>query len=548
MNRLLSSICERADQAPDATFAWVKQDGDYEVVTQRRMLDESLRFAAWLRSQGTPPGAVVFVILRHCRQLYSAYLGAMLAGAVPSFLPFPNPRQDPALYWQAQREVFERTGAVSTLTYTDLMGDIEAIASEIGMAVLDVAGLDALLAPDTGARDTGGFRGEDEVALLQHSSGTTGLKKGVALSYGAITEQIESYAEALDLHAQLPAARIASWLPLYHDMGLIACFMLPAYLGIPVISLDAFAWANRPALLLEAIDRFEATHVWLPNFAFQHLVRATPRDAEYDLSSLVALISCSEPVKAETLDLFLDRFGNCGIDRESLKACYAMAETVFAVSQSPPVSAPAEVEVDGSRTVSNGPPIPGMSVRVTRNGEAVDEGDVGEISVRAPYVFSGYYEDPEATARSFDGDWYRTGDLGFLRDGEVYVTGRTKDLLIINGVNYFAHDIEAAVNAVDGVRPGRCAALGVYNPAMGSEQLVLVAERADGANPADDPVAAQRINRAVWERFGIGAADVRVVDPGWIVKTTSGKVSRSENVAKYSGLRDDGVEQGDGVR
>jgi fatty-acyl-CoA synthase len=561
-NSFLSRICARADEAPDATFAWVHVGDRYETLTQRQVIGEAWRFATWLKSRGIRPGAVVFLILQHCPQLYTTYLGAMLAGAVPCFLPFPNPKQDPELYWESQRKVFERTRSTCLVTYSELVPEINAVATEIGMKVFDVAELEGLEA-DGDAPDPAGFADDDSIALLQHSSGTTGLKKGIALSYKAIAAQIDAYSTGMDLWSQLPDVRIASWLPLYHDGGLIACFMLPAYLGIPVVSLDAFAWVNHPTLLLEAIERFSATHVWLPNFAFQHLVTVTPPAAQYDLSSLRTLISTGEIVRAETLDRFLTRFEEAGITRETFESSYGMAETVLMATHTPPNGGlrvldvdPVEIAVDGRaaplrkgahsalRVVSNGRPLPGMEVRIVRDGEPAGEDTVGEIYVRSPYLFSGYFQDPETTAQSFDDDWYRTGDLGFVSDDEVFVTGRIKDLLIINGANYFAHDLEAAVSQVDGVKPGRCVALGVYNPDVGSEQLVVIAERDDGAEPLDDPVRAQDINRAVWRRFGIGPGDVRLVGPGWIVKTTSGKMSRSENVVKYERLRDRAGERG----
>jgi fatty-acyl-CoA synthase len=557
-NLFLSRICARAEETPDATFAWVHDGAGYQTLTQQDVIEEAWGFAAWLRSRGVAPGAVVFLILRHCPELYPTYLGAMLAGAVPSFLPFPNPKQDPKLYWESHRRVFERTGARCVVTYSGLVREVTTVAKRLDLEVFDVAGLERLGL----AEHVREFQGDDDIALLQHSSGTTGLKKGVALSYRAIREQIEAYVTVLDPESKLADARIASWLPLYHDMGLIACFLLPAYLGTPIVSLDAFTWANHPALLLEAIEQFKATHAWLPNFAFQHLVRVTPRSANYDLSSLQVLINCSEPVKAESLDLFLDRFADAGVRRETLKACYAMAEAVFAVAQSPLEGAPRIVEIDAVnlaasrravaprddsrpvlRAVSNGRPIPGMKVRITRNGKPTGERDVGEICIQAPYLFSGYLGDPDSTAQAFDDGWYRTGDLGFVLDDEVFVTGRIKDLLIINGINYFAHDLEATVSGVEGVKAGRCAALGVYNDAVGSEQIVIVAERADGARPDGDPITVQHINQALWGRFGVGAGDIRLVEPGWVIKTTSGKISRTENLVKYQRLRDRTVER-----
>src|SRR5258708_2485543 len=216
-------------------------------------------------------------------------------------------------------------GAGAILTYRD---NAESLRANIANQPLPI------LLPEQAAampRDFEAVSAQlDDIAFIQHSSGTTGLKKGVQLSYGAVAAQISSYAEALGF---ADSGCIASWLPLYHDMGLIACFVLPLMLGLPVVALDAFEWVNRPALLFEAIEEHRCTHVWLPNFAFHHLCRTVDPAQGYALGGVKAFIDCSEPCKPETFDLFVETFGSCGVARAQLQCCYAMAETVFAVTQ-----------------------------------------------------------------------------------------------------------------------------------------------------------------------------------------------------------------------
>jgi acyl-CoA synthetase (AMP-forming)/AMP-acid ligase II len=339
---------------------------------------------------------------------------------------------------------------------------------------------------------------------------------------------------------------IASWLPLYHDMGLVACFLTPFYLGVPIISLDAFEWTANPPLLLEAIEQARATHVWLPNFAFAHIARTTPPGRTYDLSSLVAAIGCSEPNRVATFDRFQRRFAAEGLRPGSLQACYAMAETVFGISQTrlgaPPrrlrvaVSGPdvrPSDEAGALELISNGRPIPGVELAIFHDGALHGEDVAGEICVRCPFLFDGYFADPNATEAAFAHGFFKTGDLGFVHDGEVYVFGRSKDLVIVNGRNFYAHDLEAVVNETEGVKQGRCVAFSVYHAQLGSERIVVVAERA-GEEALDDHVAIQ-VNKALVRHFGIAAGDVSIVAPGWLIKTTSGKISRSENAAKYAG-------------
>jgi acyl-CoA synthetase (AMP-forming)/AMP-acid ligase II len=301
------------------------------------------------------------------------------------------------------------------------------------------------------------------------------------------------------------------------------------------------------------VEAHRATHAWLPNFAFLHLARTVGHSRSYDLSSLTALISCSEPCKVEAFDAFLASFADWGVSPTQLQTCYAMAETVFAVSQTPAGTEPRRRKVpramldrpdsggneakDGRTTtlLSNGPPIAGVQVAILRDGRlcnSATDGSIGEICLRAPFMFSGYNLNVEATDSAFIDGWYRTGDIGFMEAGEIFITGRLKDLIIVNGQNVFAHDVESAASRVKGIKPGRVVAFGLYDAEGGSEQIIVLAER-DPANPADPEQMVARINRAVIDEAGVPCQDVRVTEPGWLIKTTSGKISRVENKRKY---------------
>jgi acyl-CoA synthetase (AMP-forming)/AMP-acid ligase II len=539
-NAYLDPILRRAEQSPSRVFAKLHLDGEWVTATYGELLERARGFSAAYRRAGVDRGEIVFIVLQHGLDVYAAFVGAMLAGAVPSLLPYPNARHDHALYWSQHRQLFARVRPAAIVTFDELADDIRSCADGSGAVVLPQSAVEV----ETVADAIGGC--DDDIALLQHSSGTTGLKKGVALSYRAIRDQIESYARALGRKSD-DGMVVGSWLPLYHDMGLIAAFLTPLYLGAPIIALDPFVWVADPKLLPQAVEAHRITHVWLPNFAFLHLVRAVPRKMRFDLSSIAALISCSEPCKPEAFDRFLARYGDCGVKPETLQTCYAMAETVFAVSQSSAAELPrrlsvarssiehlgANVEGDdaGTSLLSNGPPIPGCEVRILADGQFVPEQTFGEICVRAPYLFSGYYNNPEATLAAFHDGWYRTGDLGFLDRGEVFIAGRLKDVIIVNGKNIFAHDVEACLLGVPGLKPGRAVALGAYDEKIGSELLVVIAEN-DGSGREASAIMSD-INHAVLAETGIGCSAVRVVEPGWLVKTTSGKVSRSENLRKF---------------
>lgn len=539
MNALIEAVAAAAAD-PKRRFAAIHSTGQWADLSYAGLWDRALRFAGLYRSAGLEADDVAALIIKPGADAYASFLGAMLAGGLPSFLPYPNAKHDTGLYWAQHRTLFSHARPRLILTWDELAPDIEACAEGSGAVVLRLSQVETaepLAAPIE--------RLEGDIALLQHSSGTTGLKKGVALSYEAVSQQVEAYATALGL---APGARpvIASWLPLYHDMGLISSFLLPLRLGGEVASIDPFVWTSRPMLLWEAVERSSATHAWLPNFAFQHLVRMAPPGRDWNLSSLDGLVSCSEPCKAATFDLFLDRYAASGVTAEALKTCYAMAETVFAVSQSRAGEAPRRLTVArealeregpleradaGVELLSNGPLLDGVRARVLVNGAPGGEGLVGEICVQAPFLFDGYYKNPAATEAAFDADgWYRTGDLGFLDQGELFVVGRLKDVIIVNGKNIFSHDVEAALLGIAGLKAGRAVALGVFNPSLGSEQLVVIAEVEDGHVPE---TVIGEINRAVLNETGVPCGDVRLVELGWLIKTTSGKISRTENIKRY---------------
>ncbi len=516
-------------------------------ITWEQLLRQAGAYAARYSAAGVDAGAAVLLSLKHSPSLYPAYLGAMLLRAVPAFLAFPSDKQDPLLYWETHQALFERMQARVMVTYTDNAEDVAKALPSATTLLLDEAGpvSDAPVADLAASFDV---PHGDCVALVQHSSGTTGQKKGVALTYRQIARQIESYSAALGLTEE---SRVASWLPLYHDMGLMAAFLMPVDVGATVVSVDAFEWALKPHMLLDLMASYRCDYTWLPNFAFNHLVRTKEGREDYSLDHVRAFISCSEPCKPQTFDAFAETFAAHGVTSEQLQTSYAMAETVLAVSQSPlgvPVrrlrlrqkalSAGRAVVAQpggpgGVEYLSNGPLLAGVEARVDPNVDVAGDGDaVGEIQLRGEFVFDGYDRNDAATADAFVDGWYRTGDLGCLIDGEVYVLGRSKDIIIHHGVNYYAHDLEAAASSVVGVRPGRCAAVAVYDEPSGSEQIELIAERDPARTAGTDDELCSNVKRAIADRYQVMVARVHVVEPGWLVKTTSGKISRRENAAK----------------
>lgn len=480
-------------------------------------------------------------MLRHSPELFYAFLGSMLIGAVPSFMPPLSNKQDPDVFWSSHRELFARSG------FKHLVLDAtDAAMAARPFAKLDIAIIDmhAVGDNDTGNAQLLPALCPDDIAFLQHSSGTTGLKKGVALSHRAVLWQVRTYADSIGL---LPSDRIVSWLPLYHDMGLITSFLMPLVMGTELVFIDPHEWVVNPRLLFEAIQRHACTLAWQPNFAFHHLCRTLGGRTTTDLSSMRAWINCSEPCRAETFDLFASTFAAVGVTREALQVCYAMAENVFAVTQTKCGAPPTVIEgtlVDGAFVqatgsnpsnrlfLSTGPALPENQVAIRTQDEA-DAGEhrLGEVCIKSPCLFAGYHGRPEETAKRFVDGWYKTGDLGFFHGGELYLTGRVSDLIIVHGRNFYAHELEFVINQLPGVHAGRNVAFGYRHTTTGSEEMVIVLERNQVVD--DDNALIVRVKQAILNHTGTLPYDVLVVDPGWLVKTTSGKIERGSNENKY---------------
>jgi fatty-acyl-CoA synthase len=398
----------------------------------------------------------------------------------------------------------------------------------------------------------------DAPCLLQHSSGTTGLQKAVVLSNRAILEHARTYSGAIHLS---PDDRVVSWLPLYHDMGLIAAFHVPLVAGVPTVQLDPFEWVQFPSLLLEQISSERGTLTWLPNFAY-NLMADRIHDDEIEsirLDSLRMAVNCSEPVRAESHDRFYARFSRLGLRREALSASYAMAETTFAVTQVPPGSEARRLSTDRDALaqgnaeppasegatrwcVSSGTVVEGCEIRIMdETGVELPRRGVGEIAIRSTSMFDGYRNRPDKTAEVVRDGWFLSGDLGFCDGADLFVIGRKKDLIIVAGRNIYPEDVEDVVSGVVGVLPGRVVAFSFDEYALGTEGIGVVAE----TNVAAD-AERMALERAIVEAgmsIDVTIERVYLVQARWLIKSSAGKPSRRANAARILGRewRDEGL-------
>jgi len=550
---------------PEKPFISVwKDEDDIEQVTFGEFTHWAKLQAAEFYLHGLGTGDRVILILPQGIFLMSAFVGAMMLGAVPAILAYPNFKVDPDKYAAGLAGVTRNLQARLVVVDEEFSS---GLSNHINMAegARLVRGVMSSLCSVEPTLPEMSLEPQS-VAFIQHSAGTTGLQKGVALSHVAVLTQLRHLAAALRITNE---DRIYNWLPLYHDMGLIACFMLPLVYHLPIVMQSPMEWVVRPGMMLQLISEFRCTLAWLPNFAFQLLarrVRAEDR-LDYDLSSLRALVNCSEPVRAQSIDEFVFTYKDSKLPRHIVKTSYAMAENVFAITQSPVDGAPRRIWVSGPALwndhrvvpvadpvdksicfVSSGRCIEGNRVRIVgTDGVDLPEDSVGEIMILSDSLFSGYFNRPDLTAQVFKDGWYWSGDLGFIHDEELYVIGRKKDLIIVAGKNIYPQDIEEIVCNHPAIHDGRAVVFGVYNPDLGTEDILVVAE-VEKEELLKDSIEIERILRnAIAAELDITAREIYLKPPRWVVKSTAGKPARSTTreklLAEHPELRRD-VTQG----
>ncbi len=529
-----------------------------ETLTYAGLIEGALNYTRLLTDSEVKPGEVVILIFNHGKDLVFSFFGAVLQGAVPSIMPFLTEKLSPEQYRASLAALFEITRPAAVITYPEFLNEVEAASARSSVRVILTSSQIEAGSPEGISWDSlgGCKRSPEDIVLLQHSSGTTGLQKGVALSHQAVINQIEGYARSIQLTGE---DVIVSWLPLYHDMGLIAGFLLPILYRVPLVMMSPFDWVRQPARLMQAVSKYRGTLTWLPNFAYNFCAqKVRERDLQdIDLSSWRAVINCSEPMHWKSHQMFLERFQTYGLRPEALATCYAMAENVFAVTQGGICSPVTVDKIDGKvfferqeaipavpgfeplKMLSAGLPIEQTRVKIVDAlGNDLPERRLGEIALQSNCMLTGYYHRQDATEKAFLDGWYLTGDLGYMANGEVYVTGRKKDLIIVGGKNIYPQDLERLAGEVEGVHPGRIVAFGSFNETAGTEDVVIVAEVEGREGKLDQEAEsvirlADAIRRKVTQGSDIALRNVYLVGKNWLLKTSSGKIARSANREKW---------------
>jgi fatty-acyl-CoA synthase len=529
---------------PDALDAASASGAGYTFLSERGARTHSyadfrsscLRVAAGLRRAGLDRGDVVALVIADAEQFLTTLVGASIAGLVPASLHPPAPAADVQRFFETTAPTLAASEARAVVTTGALAGGFEKHCRVV-LAREDLEA-DGPLVPWRPSLD--------DVAFIQYTSGSTSRPKGVVLTHRHVAANIEAIHGPGGLDVTASDIGV-SWLPLYHDMGLIGMSLAPLYGGRPVVLMAPETFVKRPVEWLRAISRHRATISYAPNFAYDLCVRRVKdRDiGALDLSSWRVAGCGAEPVSADTLAAFAGKFSPVGFRAASFLPSYGLAEHVLAATLSVRDREPRVDVVSADalsarntatgaasggaqiRVVGCGRPLPGHALRIVGDdGEEAREREVGEIVLAGPSVMVGYYKDPEQTSCAIRNGWLHTGDLGYVSEGELFVCGRLKDLIVINGRKYHPQDIEWSIDGVRGVRRGRVVAFG----AADANRVVIVAEASGGVAAAS---LTADIRRVIGDLFGLAVDDVVLVPGGTVARTTSGKVRRAAMRAAY---------------
>ena len=532
----LGRVREGLPERGDATAVTYLADGEEE--GERRNYAEvdiaARRVAASLQQSGVQQGDRVILLESPGPNLVAGFLGCVYAGAiaVPAYPPSPFLG---AVGVHRLRGIFRDAVPAAVLTSSSLVESVRT-------PELDTLRL-TWLATDAPLADAADYTHVDaspsDVVFLQYTSGSTSAPRGVRVTQAALAAHIGMIEQTFNFDDDTVAA---SWLPPFHDMGLIATLLTPLTVGFPVVQMTPESFLRRPERWLRAITRYRVTFSPAPDFAYALCVRRVRDHTDLNLSSWTIAASGAEPVREQTLAAFSAAFADCGFAEGSFWSCYGLAEATLCVSaarrgigkvlqvDAAALGAGKLVESTGPGSkplVACGTALPGTTVDVVDPDTYVPvaDGDVGEIRVGGPHVCDGYWNRPDLTATVFPDGRLMTGDLGVMRDGELFVTGRIKDLLIVRGRNLYPQDLEQTMETADpDLRPGRGVAVSVAGE---NRELLVLIQEPTTRTPDDPDRIIGNMQRLVTEEHGVTPDVIVLIAPGTLPKTTSGKLQRS---------------------
>lgn len=518
-------------------------------IRYRDLHDAAQSIAAGLAARGLQPRQTVALMLPTGRDYLASFFGVMLAGGIP--VPIYPPARLTQIEDHLRRHARILSNAEAVLIITVEQAKQVAILLQAAVpslaAIVTPREITATPAPPR-YRAQGG-----DIAFLQYTSGSTGDPKGVVLTHANLLANIRALGQAAQV---APDDVFVSWLPLYHDMGLIGAWFGSLYHGIPLVLMSPLAFLARPALWLQTITRHRGTISGAPNFAWELCVRhiGDAALAELDLSSWRLAFNGAEPVSPATLTSFAARFGPCGLRRQAITPVYGLAESSVGLAFPPLARGPRIDVIECNRFArearavpasdadaaplsmpSCGRALPGHEIRIVDDtGYELPERSVGRLEFRGPSATSGYYRNPQATAGLLRGGWLDSGDHAYMVQGEVFITGRVKDLIKRGGRNLYPYDLEQAAGNLPGIRKGCVAVFASPDPASGSERLVIIAETRERDESARAALR-HSLNQTAIDVIGMPADDIVLAPPHTVLKTSSGKIRRLACRQAYEG-------------
>jgi len=539
--RTIPQALARAAERTGYGFTFVQDDRTEEEWTWARLEERARQIGMAMQERGMKKGDRVALVLPASNEFVPTFLGIVQGGGVPVPLYPPMGMGQLGGYLDHAKHIVSASRAGHLITNTQIkavLGKLHDAAPSMSamLTVADLAG-DASLMKDPGLAP-------EDTCFIQFTSGSTSAPKGVVVTHENLHHNCAAVMR--DGLATGGEDRGVSWLPLFHDMGLIGFVLAPIHHRVPVTFISPLSFLKRPVTWLEYLSKHRGTITYGPNFSY---AIATKRIRDKDLEGLdlscVRIAGCgAEPIQADTLRAFAERFSKHGFKESAFVPSYGMAENTLAIAFSNGIPTDvvdsdtlwtegvAQALRDGGdgetlEIVGCGKAFPGHGIRIvdTETREVLGERRVGEIQISGPSVMKEYFEAPDKTNETMQDGWLNTGDLGYLADERIFICGRAKDVVIVNGKNYYPQDLEWAAGAVEGVRTGNAIAFASFREGLGREAVVVVAETKEKG--AFDDIAT-RVKKAVYSATGLMVDDVKVVPAGTIPKTSSGKVQRNK--------------------